>query len=56
MIKQLGVENGERAEYIASKIKEMKNKEEKREYVKNLIEKKILTDNVAKQILPLLSR
>ncbi len=55
MIKQLGVENGERATYIASKIKEMETKEEKREYVKTLIEKKILTEEVAEQILPLLA-
>lgn len=56
MIKQLGVENGERAAYIASKIKDMKSKEEKREYVKNLIEKKILTDDVAKQMILLLKK
>lgn len=56
MIKQLGVESGERAAYIASKIKEMKSKEEKREYVKNLIEKKLLTDDVAKQMLELMKQ
>jgi len=34
----------------------MKSKEEKREYVKNLIEKKLLTDDVAKQMLELMKQ
>lgn len=49
-IKALGVENGNRARYIYSKAMTMKTKEEKNAYVTDLIEKGIITNDVAVQI------
>ncbi len=50
LIKQLGIENGERAKYIWKKVNELKTKDERIKYVKNLKDKKILTDKVNEQI------
>ncbi len=55
MIKQLGVENGERAKYIKSKLDGLKTKE-KQDYYQNLIDKKIITKKVSEQILKLLRK
>jgi len=54
MIKQLGVENGERAKYIKSKLDKL-SKEEKRNYYQNLIDKKIITKQVSEQLTKLLN-
>jgi len=51
LIKQLGVENGERGRYIVEKVKTLKTKEEKRVYLADLIKKGLLTKDVAKSIL-----
>ncbi|MDD5006658.1 MAG: hypothetical protein PHS33_09195 [Candidatus Omnitrophica bacterium] len=50
LIKQLGVENGERAKFIWEAVKSLKTKEEKNAYIKELREKKIISDNVMKQL------
>jgi hypothetical protein len=47
---QLGVENGERARYIFSKIKELETKEEKKKYYQELIDKRIVSSEVSEQI------
>lgn len=53
MIKQLGVENGQRAKYVVEELNKL-SKEEKRSYYQNLIDKKIITKQVNSQILELL--
>lgn len=50
LIKQLGVENGERAKYILTQVDELKTKEEKNEYIRNLREKKVISDKVFEQL------
>ncbi|MFZ2970526.1 MAG: hypothetical protein WA063_05225, partial [Minisyncoccia bacterium] len=49
LVKQLGVENGERAIYIWNELK-TKQGAEKKEYIKDLIEKKIVSDKVYEQL------
>ena len=49
-MRQLGVENGERALYIWDELQKLKTAEEKNAYMKNLKEKKIVTDNVFAQL------
>ena len=46
----LGVENGDRAQYIYSKIMELPSKEAKNTYMRELIEKKIITKDVYGQL------
>lgn len=50
LMKQLGVKNGERAQFLWKKINELQSKEEKSQYVQNLIDKKIITNDVMDQI------
>jgi len=50
LIKQLGVENGERAKYIWQELKGFKTDEERNVYVKELKDKKIISDEVMKQL------
>lgn len=54
LVKQLGVENGERAKYIALKLKEL-SPDERKEYYKDLLTKKIISKEVDRQIRYLLS-
>ena len=56
LIKQLGVENGERAKYIFNQINQLKTQNAKRDYYQNLIDKKIITKQVNGQILELFHR
>lgn len=49
-IKQLGVDNKERAKFILQKASEFKSKDERNNYLKDLYEKKILTDEVFEQM------
>lgn len=49
-IMMLGVENGERANYIQTKLSELKTSEEKNAYVNDLKSKKIITDRVFAQL------
>lgn len=51
MIKQLGVENGERAKYILQRVKEMKTPGEKKAYILELGEKGLLTKEVIAQMV-----
>jgi len=46
MIKQLGVENGERAKYIFQQVESMKDPKAKYQYVQNLMDKKIISEKV----------
>jgi hypothetical protein len=50
LIKQLNVRDGNRAKYIVGELNEMETSEEKKEYLKDLRSKKILTDEVLKQV------
>ena len=53
MIKSLGVENGERAKYIyqqAQKINEEQGAEAANAYIKELKDKKLISDNIMKQM------
>ena len=50
MIKQLGVDNGERAKYIWKQVNKLGSKEEKNAYIKDLIDKKIISNTVADQL------
>jgi hypothetical protein len=50
LVKQLGVENGERAKYIYSQFVDM-NPEEQKEYLANLRIKKLLSNDVLKQLI-----
>lgn len=50
LIKQLGVENGERARYIWEQVKDLKTSEEKNAYIKEMKEKGIISDAVIKQL------
>jgi hypothetical protein len=51
LVKQLGVENGERARYIIEKMNSLKTKEEKGAYLDDLIKKGLMTKAVEKSIL-----
>lgn len=48
--KQLGVEDGTRAKYILSKYNQLKTREEKLAYLKDLSKKKVLTTKVYEQV------
>jgi hypothetical protein len=50
LVSKLGVENGERSKYIWKKVNELKTGKEKNTYLKNLYDKKILTDRVYRQL------
>jgi len=50
MIKQLGVENGERAKYIFDKVQKMDSREEKNSYIEDLWDKRIVTEKVYNQL------
>lgn len=54
LIKMLNVANGERAKYIVEQIKNMRTKE-KAAYIADLAKKKLVTNEVAKQITALIS-
>lgn len=54
LIKMLNVSNGARAQYIYDQIQSLKTKEEKQELWKEYVAKKILTDEVKKQVTELL--
>ena len=56
LLKQLGVENGARAKFIFSKTQEMKTKEEKNLYIKDLKNKGIISDNVLEQLKNLIAK
>ena len=56
LVKQLGVENGERAKYIFNQLNQLKTQKEKREYYQNLIDKKIITEQVGQQLEFLLGK
>ncbi len=49
-LKSLGVENGQRAKYIVEELNKLETKEEKKSYYQNLINKKVITKEVGKQI------
>jgi len=50
LIKMLGVENGERAKYITEQVKDMDSFDEQIQYLQNLDEKKLISDNVFEQL------
>jgi hypothetical protein len=50
LIKQLQVRNGQRAEFIWQNLKILKTNEEKNAYIKELRKKKIISDEVFKQL------
>lgn len=50
LMKQLGVENGERAKYIDAQIMKLPTSAERKAYYKELRDKKIISDEVEKQI------
>lgn len=50
LISQLGIDNGERAHYIASQLAKLKTGNEKAAYLQNLLDKKLLSAKVADQI------
>jgi hypothetical protein len=54
-IKRLGVTNGDRAAYIHSKAMELESVEERNEYIENLIKKKVISENVLKQLKELIA-
>ena len=53
---QLGVDNGERAEYIHRQIMKLDTKESRASYYNDLKRKGIITDDVAKQISKLVKK
>lgn len=55
LIKQLGVENGERAKFIWEKLNELKTTEEKNKYFEELDSKGLISDNIYKQLQDLKS-
>lgn len=54
-VRNMGVENFERSSHIYTEVKKLKTKEEKVSYLKNLEQKKILTDKVSEQLKKMLS-
>lgn len=52
-VKQLGIANGNRAEYIYEKMKDLKTNKEKQAYLADLAGKKLVTAQVLSQILEL---
>ncbi len=56
LMKQLGVENGERAKYVFTQVSKLKTREEKNEYIRNLKQKKVISDRVFEQLKILLKK
>ncbi len=56
LVKMLGVENGERAKYIAGQMQKMKTTEEKNEYYKYLAERNLISKKVFAQLKYLLAQ
>lgn len=54
LIKQIGVENGQRAKFIYAKLKEFDTKDEKNAYAKDLKAKGLISDQVWSQLKQLL--
>lgn len=54
LIKMLGVENGERAKYISDTVASMDTRQEQVAYLKNLDDKKLISDPVFEQLMVLL--
>lgn len=54
-LREKGVENGERAMAIVERLNELETREEKAKYYQELITKKIITKDVAEQIMQLLN-
>lgn len=54
-IKQLGVENGERAKYLFSELKKFKKEDEINFIWQEWIDKKLITETVAEQIKALIA-
>lgn len=50
LVKMLGVDNGERAKYIAESVKGMKTREEQVQFLQQLDEKKLISDTVFEQL------
>lgn len=50
LVKGLGVTNGDRARYILKQVSQLTTKEEKNTYINNLRKKRIITDQVFKQL------
>ena len=50
MIKSMGVENGTRTQFIWDELKKLKTREEKNQKVREWREKKVISDNVFKQL------
>lgn len=55
-IRSMGISDGSRAEYIVKQLNKLETREEKVQYIKNLQEKKIITDKVFSQIKLLLEK
>lgn len=55
VIDQLGVENGERAKFIASQFSKLKTQEQKAALWDDLVNKKLITDKVSEQLNSLLT-
>jgi hypothetical protein len=55
LIKQLGVENGERAKFIVKKLNEKKTNQEKAALFDEYVKKKIITKRVANQIYQMIN-
>lgn len=54
LIKMLGVENGERAKYISDTVEKLPTREEQVKYLQTLDDKKLISDDVFKQLQVLL--
>lgn len=55
VIRNLGVENGDRADAVIDELSKLETKEEKAALWNDYVEKRILTDSVKKQVLELLA-
>ena len=55
LIKMLGVSNGERAKYMVELLQKMEDASEKKEFLRDMAQKKLLSDTVLDQIEVLLS-
>ncbi len=55
-IKKLGVENGERAKFVVKKLDSFDTNTKKKDYLKDLRERQIVSDKVFEQIKYLLRR
>lgn len=56
LTKQLGVENGERAKFIWTQLQQLSTKEQKNSYIKELREKKVISEQVLEQLKKLKSQ